>query len=81
MDTTAETARRKYKRRSDEERLLITIGVPARAADDDFITDSADVLRPQQRPAGGNHHTLHTQVVPSNQPLAFNVWAAETVAR
>ena len=31
--------------------------------------------------SGGNHHTLHTQVVPSNQPLAFNTWAAEAVKK
>lgn len=29
--------------------------------------------------SGGNHHTLHTQVVPSYLPLAFNSWAAEAV--
>jgi len=31
--------------------------------------------------SGGNHHTMHCQVVPSNQPLAFNVWAAEAVKK
>ncbi|HMK36912.1 MAG TPA: FAD-dependent oxidoreductase [Desulfomonilaceae bacterium] len=31
--------------------------------------------------SGGNHHTMHCQVVPSNQPLAFNAWAAEAVKR
>ncbi|NIQ37413.1 MAG: FAD-dependent oxidoreductase, partial [Proteobacteria bacterium] len=31
--------------------------------------------------SGGNHHTMHCQVVPSNQPLAFNVWAAEAVRK
>jgi 2,4-dienoyl-CoA reductase-like NADH-dependent reductase (Old Yellow Enzyme family)/thioredoxin reductase len=31
--------------------------------------------------SGGNHHTMHCQVVPSNQNLAFNVWAAEAVKK
>ncbi|MGO9572065.1 MAG: FAD-dependent oxidoreductase [Desulfomonilaceae bacterium] len=31
--------------------------------------------------SGGNHHTMHCQVVPSNQPLAFNAWAAEAVKK
>lgn len=31
--------------------------------------------------SGGNHHTMHCQVVPSNQPLAFNTWAAEAVKK
>ncbi len=31
--------------------------------------------------SGGNHHTLHTQVVPSYLPLAFNTWAAEAVKK
>lgn len=31
--------------------------------------------------SGGNHHTMHCQVVPSNQPLAFNSWAAERVKK
>jgi NADPH-dependent 2,4-dienoyl-CoA reductase/sulfur reductase-like enzyme len=31
--------------------------------------------------SGGNHHTMHCQVVPSNQPLAFNSWAAEAVKK
>lgn len=31
--------------------------------------------------SGGNHHTLHTQVVPSYLPLAFNTWAAEAIKK
>jgi len=31
--------------------------------------------------SGGNRHTIHCEIVPSYQPVAFNVWAAEAVKK